>query len=54
MFIAIFPILAIIVGLLMWALAKTNPLVQEAGKILFAAGVLVTLLVAAHYTVHVG
>ncbi len=53
MFIAIVPIIAVVLGILLWALASA-PLVKESGKIIFAAGVLVTLLVAAHYTVHVG
>jgi hypothetical protein len=52
MLIAIIPVLAILVGLLMWALA--GGIVKEAGRILFASGVLVTLLVAAHYTVRIG
>ena len=53
MLIAIIPIVALILGILLWALAA-NPLVKEAGRLTFFCGMLVTLLVAAHYTVHIG
>jgi len=53
MLIAILPLIALVVGLLMWALAS-NAIVKESGRILFFCGTLVTLLVTAHYSVHVG
>lgn len=48
--ILVLPVLATIIGLLMWALAAGK--VAEIGKILFAAGVLVTLFVFAQRGVH--
>lgn len=53
MLVAIFPVLAIILGILLWALAS-NGIVKDVGRIIFAAGVLVTLLVVAHYTIRIG
>ncbi len=53
MFIAIIPIVALVLGLLLWALA-THPLVKDAGRITFAAGMLVTLFVASHYALRIG
>lgn len=52
MLIAILPIIAIIVGILMWALCA-KPILAEAGKILFFWGVGVTLFIASRYTVKV-
>jgi hypothetical protein len=49
MLIAIIPIIALILGILMW-----RPTMKEAGKVLFSAAVLITLYVLAHYTVHIG
>lgn len=51
MLIAWVPLIAVIVGLLLWALA-TKPLVQRAGEILFFCGVLVSLLSLAGTTVN--
>jgi hypothetical protein len=45
------PVIAIIVGVLLWLLAS-KPVVQRMGEIIFAAGVLVTLLSTAHNTVN--
>ena len=53
MLIAIIPVIALVVGLLLWALAS-NALTKEIGRIMFAAGLLVTLLVAAHYSIRIG
>jgi len=52
MVIAVIPFVVCIVGLLMWALAS-NALVKDAGRIMFAAGLLVTLFVFAAKLVHV-
>jgi len=53
MLIAIIPIVVLVVGLLMWVLA-TNPVVKEAGKIMFFCGMFVTTLTAAHVTWKLG
>jgi hypothetical protein len=53
MLIAWVPILAIVLGLLLWALSK-NPIVMRAGEIVFTCGTLVTLFVLAHVTVRLG
>lgn len=50
MLIAWVPVLAIVVGVLLWLLAS-KPVVQRMGEIIFAAGVLVTLLATAHTTI---
>lgn len=52
MLIALVPIVALIIGLLLWALAS-NTIVKDAGKIMFFCGVLVALFVAAKQTVHI-
>ncbi len=49
MLIAIFPLLALIVGLLMW-----RPTLKEAGKAITVCALLVTLYVLATYTVRIG
>lgn len=49
--IVLVPVIVLVLGLLMWALAKTNPLIQEAGKIMFTCGMLVFTLVAANQAV---
>lgn len=41
------PLLAAVLGLLVYALSA-NPKASEAGRLLYFAGALVTLLVAAH------
>jgi hypothetical protein len=50
MLIAIIPVLVMVVGLLLWALSK-NAIVSRAGEWMFVTGLLVTLFVAAKYTV---
>jgi hypothetical protein len=50
MLIAIIPIIACILGLLMWVLA-TNAIVKRAGEWMYVCGLLVTLFVAARVTV---
>lgn len=47
MLFAIIPIVALILGLLLW-----RPEAKDIGRVLFACGVLVTLFVAAKYTLH--
>jgi len=49
LFIAIIPLLVCIIGLLAW-----RPTLKEAGQWCFITGLLVTLLVLAHYTVKLG
>lgn len=53
MLIAIIPLVAAVVGLLMYVLAA-NPKVVELGRILFAAGILVALWLSATHVVHLG
>lgn len=50
MLIAWLPVVVAVLGILLWALAS-QPIPKEAGRILFAAGVLVTLLAAGRHTV---
>lgn len=45
------PLLVCVLGLLCYALAS-SPKASEAGRLAFACGLLVTLLVYAHGTVH--
>lgn len=49
--IVLVPVIVLVLGLLMWSLAKTNPIVSEAGRIMFFCGVLVFTLVAANQAV---
>lgn len=51
--IAIIPLLACIVGLLIYVLATTNAKVVEVGRALFWCGLLVTLFTVATHTVKV-
>lgn len=51
MLIAWVPLIAVIVGLLLWALAS-KPLVQRCGEILFFCGTLVSLMSLAGTTVN--
>lgn len=53
MLIAIVPLVVAIIGALVYALAS-NAKAVELGRALFWCGVLVTLLVEAHYTVKLG
>lgn len=53
MLIAWIPVVAIIVGLLLWFVA-TNAKVAEAGRLTFAAGMAVTLLVLARQVLRLG
>jgi Na+/phosphate symporter len=53
MLIAIIPLLILVVGLLMYALAA-NPKVQEAGRIMFFCGMLVITFVLARQTLSLG
>ncbi len=48
--IALVPILAIVLGALLWAL-PTPPIVKRMGEIMFACGMLVTLFSSSHTTV---
>jgi hypothetical protein len=43
MLIAVVPVLAVLVGLLLWTYSE-QPIAKESGRILFAAGILVLLL----------
>lgn len=52
MLVSIVPVLILIVGLLMFALATTNATVKEVGRIMFFCGLLAFCLVAARYTWH--
>jgi len=51
MLIAIVPVVVLVLGLLLWALAA-KPLVAEAGRLMFGCGLLVALLVATRTTLH--
>jgi hypothetical protein len=53
MLITIIPVLILVVGILLWALA-TNGIVKEAGKIMFFCGMLVLTLSLARVTWRVG
>jgi Na+/phosphate symporter len=50
MLIAWVPVLAIVVGVLLWLLAS-KPVVQRMGEIIFFWGIGVTLLATAHTTI---
>lgn len=52
MLIAIVPVLVLVIGILLWALA-TNPVLKEAGRIMFFCGLLVVCFVAARYNFRV-
>jgi len=52
MLIAPFPLVVLIIGLLMWALAKTNALVQRVGEIMFFCGLLALCFAASKNTIH--
>ncbi len=45
------PLLVLVIGLLLWALAG-NPVVKEAGRLMFATGLFVCVWLAAHAVVH--
>jgi len=53
MLITIIPVVILVLGLLMWALA-TAPIVKDAGRIMFACGMLVLTLALARVTWRVG
>lgn len=53
MLVTVFPIVILVLGVLIWALAG-NPLVKEAGRIMFFCGLLVLTLSLAHVTWRVG
>lgn len=53
MLIAIVPLVACVIGLLMWWVSQ-NGKVQEAGKWLFICGLLITLYVVANHTIKIG
>lgn len=53
MVIAIIPLIIAVIGLLMYALAA-NPKVQEAGRLVFFAGIFVLTWVFAKQTVSIG
>ena len=48
--IALVPIIAIVLGALMWAL-PAPPIIKDMGRIIFACGMLVTLFSSSHTTV---
>lgn len=54
MSIAIAPLVVCLAGLLMWILATSTPKVAEIGKIMFAAGLLVTLFFVGAKTIKIG
>lgn len=49
MLIAVVPILVTVLGIVMWN--SSRPKIADAGRILFAAGALVSLLVFAQHTI---
>ncbi len=51
MTIAIVPVVVLVLGLLLWGLA-TKPIAVEAGRLMFACGLLVSLFVMAKTTLH--
>jgi Na+/phosphate symporter len=53
MAIAVVPLVVLVVGLLMWALAS-NPKIAEAGKIMFFCGVLILTMSMAKTTLSLG
>ena len=53
MLIAWVPVVAVILGLLLW-FVSANPKASEAGRIIFQCGVLVTLFVLARQTLRLG
>lgn len=53
MLIAIWPILILLAGLLIWSLAS-NSKVSEAGRLMFFCGLLVTTWVLAQHMVRLG
>ncbi len=53
MIVALAPVLAAVIGALVFALAS-NAKVQEMGRLVFAAGMLVLIWVMASKTVHIG
>ncbi len=53
MLITIIPVLILVIGILIWALAS-NPLVKEAGRIMFFCGMLVLTFALARVTWRVG
>lgn len=50
--IVVVPILVMIVGILLWALTVGKP--SDAGKIMFAVGLLVTVFQVATKVIHIG
>jgi hypothetical protein len=50
MFYAILPVMVLVIGLLLWALAS-NPVVKEAGRLMFATGLFVSVWMFSHATV---
>jgi Na+/phosphate symporter len=52
MLIAIFPLLILVLGILLWALA-TNPVLKEAGRIMFFCGLLVVCFIAAKQAIRI-
>ena len=53
MLISWYPVVVLVLGLLLWALSS-KPVPIEAGRLMFFAGLLVTLLVLARTTVRLG
>jgi hypothetical protein len=51
MIIAFVPIVVLVIGLLMWALAG-NPIVKDAGRGMFFIGLAVAVFISARATVH--
>ncbi len=51
MTVAIVPVVVLVLGLLLWALAS-KPIAVEAGRLMFACGLLVSLFVMARTTLH--
>jgi hypothetical protein len=51
MLIAIVPVVVLILGLLIWALAA-NPVPKEAGRLMFFAGMFIAVWISARATVH--
>lgn len=52
MIVAVFPLVAVLVGALMWGF--TNGKASEAGRMIFFCGVLAFLLSVGSKTVHIG
>jgi len=53
MLIAIWPIIVLLAGLLLWVL-PTNPILKEIGRIAFFCGLLVTTMVVSRQTLRIG